>query len=269
MAAMSHRIRNENNNENEARSMQMAATHELKVLRHPDVAAMGAAAAEVVVAQLREAIEARGQARLMLAAAPSQLSSLRAIAASGLDMSPVTCFHMDDYLGLAPDAPQGFGNWLDKNFFAHVAGSPTFHRMRTTAEPQECADEYERLMGDEPFDVTMCGLGVNAHLAFNDPPADFNDTAGARVVVLEQASRQQQVDEGHFPTLNDVPERAVTVTIPRLLNAGTVVCSVPGAAKRQAVADTLSRAVDPMVPGTALKLHPRALLYVESESDPR
>lgn len=231
---------------------------------------MGQAAGREVVRRLREAIETKGSARLMLAAAPSQLDTLGTVIRSGLDFTNVVCFHMDDYIGLSTDAPQAFGNWLEKNFISQVSGTPTFHRIDATLPPEEAARAYAERMGEEPFDVTMCGLGVNAHIAFNDPPANFDDPDPARVVVLDQVSRQQQVDEGHFPMLDDVPTHAITVTIPRLLNAAHVVCSVPGAEKRQAVAATLAAdGLDPMVPGTALTRHPRAGLYLDAASDPR
>ena len=110
--------------------------------------------------------------------------------------------------------------------------------------------------------------GVNGHLAFNDPPADLTDPKPVRVVELDRVSRQQQVDEGHFPDRAAVPSRAVTVTIPRLLRAGTVICSVLGEAKRQAVADTLERPVDGAHPGTALRTHPDAHLYVDAAALP-
>ena len=172
---------------------------------------------------------------------------------------------MDDYIGLSTDAPQGFGNWLDRTFFTHVTGA-TFHRIDTTQDPDQAATRYAEVLGDEPFDVTLCGLGVNGHLAFNDPPADFHDQQKARVITLDEVSRQQQLDEGHFPDLASVPTNAITVTIPRLLNAGHLICSVIGAQKRQAVINTIDNDPDPELPGTALKLHPDAHLYVDREA---
>lgn len=241
----------------------------LAVHRYQARTAMGAAAAELAAATIRHAIDERGTARIMLAAAPSQSETLTALAAAdGIDFSRVVAFHMDDYIGLAPDAPQGFGNWLRTHFIASLPDTVTFHRIDTTGDPGVAAARYAEVMGIEPFDVTLCGLGVNGHLAFNDPPADFHDPLPARVVELDRVSRRQQVDEGHFPGYDDVPTHAVTVTIPRLLNAAVVVCSVPGAPKRRAVADTV--ALDPTGehPGTALKMHPQAHLFVDAESAP-
>lgn len=245
------------------------ALHPIAVHRHPDPTALGQAAGERAAALIAAAVAARGTARVMLAAAPSQSATLdRLAAAADIDFSCVVFFHMDDYIGLAPDAPQGFGNWLQSEFLSWLSSAPVFHRIDPALPAAQSADAYAASMGDEPFDVTLCGLGINGHLAFNDPPADFADPLSARPVLLDDVSRQQQVDEGHFPGFADVPEQAITVTIPRLLNARHVICSVPGAQKRQAVIDTLTREPDPLFPGTALHTHPDVHLYVDAGSDP-
>ncbi|QIK72598.1 hypothetical protein G7070_10385 [Propioniciclava coleopterorum] len=242
------------------------STHPLSYTVHPSLADLGAVTAEHAAQAINAAIAERGAARVMLAAAPSQAPTLTALAAQDIDFDKVTFFHMDDYLGLSEDAPQGFGNWLHTNFFDHVAGTPTFHRIDPTKPGEQAVAQYAAAMGDEPFDVTLCGLGVNAHLAFNDPPADFDEPAAVRLVELDVTSRQQQVDEGHFPSLDAVPAQALTVTIPRLLNAGLVVCSVLGEAKKNAVTQTLALDPTPDVPGTALKLHPNVELHVDEEA---
>ena len=173
---------------------------------------------------------------------------------------------MDDYLGLSPDAPQGFGNWLQRSFIQNLPSGTSFMRMNPQLEASEAARLYAQQIGAAPFDLTLCGLGVNAHLAFNEPGAHLNDPQSVRVIVLDNISRQQQVDEGHFANLEDVPTHALTVTIPRLLNAGHVICSVTGVAKRHAVQATLSQEPNSAVPGTALKLHPRVDLHIDKEA---
>ncbi|PWD51634.1 glucosamine-6-phosphate deaminase [Serinibacter arcticus] len=243
--------------------------HPLHVRTLPDAATLGEAAAAVAADRLRTAVSERGGARVMLAAAPSQAATLRALA-QGYDIAwdRVEAFHMDDYVGLAPDAPQGFGAWLQRHLLDAVPIG-RFHRIDVSAPPEEAAAAYRGAMGTAPFDVVLCGLGVNGHLAFNDPPADLADPLTARVVELDRTSRQQQVDEGHFPDLSAVPPQAVTVTIPRLLNARTLVVSVPTAAKRQAVRDTLEEPISGDHPGTALRTHPDAHLFLDPEADPR
>ncbi|MFC4555199.1 6-phosphogluconolactonase [Georgenia faecalis] len=247
----------------------MTEHYPLQVHAYRTKAELGRAAGAHAARHLREVIAQAGAARVMLAAAPSQDATLAALAeAEDIDFSRVTFFHMDDYVGLDPDAPQGFGNWLERNFISTLAQRPTFHRLDAAAEPEAAAAAYADLMGTEPFDLLLCGLGVNGHLAFNDPGADLADPRAVRVVEMDEVSRRQQHDEGHFPTLSAVPLRAMTVTIPRLLASDLVICSVPGAPKRAAVAATLDREPTSEVPGTALKLHPDAHLYLDEEANP-
>lgn len=245
------------------------AHHELVVSTFPDKEALGRAAGRQAADVLIDALTRKETVRLMFAAAPSQQTTLTALVAfPGIDWSRVECFHMDDYLGLPLDAPQGFGNWLNRVVFQAVTPRE-FHRINSVDDPLREAERYARVMGDEPFDLVLCGLGVNGHLAFNDPPADFADPQATRVIELDGVSRQQQVDEGHFPGLGDVPAHAITATIPRLLNADCIIASVPGSAKRAAVLDTLTQPVSGAHPGTALRLHANSYLYLDTESDPR
>jgi glucosamine-6-phosphate deaminase len=249
--------------------MSIEAEKSLTIVGEPTRAAMGRRAGTHAGQVLREALRGGGLARVMLAAAPSQSATLATLAElDGIDWARVELFHMDEYVGLPPDAPQGFATWLVTNFVRHVPGA-TFHRINPGDDPETEAARYEALLGTEPFDLVLLGLGVNGHLAFNDPPADFEDPRGARVVTLDATSRRQQVQEGHFATLEDVPTTAVTVTIPRLLNAATVIASVPGRAKRTAVAQARCEPIGPMHPGTALRTHPDATIYVDAEADPR
>jgi glucosamine-6-phosphate deaminase len=240
----------------------MTVEHAPRVSVHPDRQQLGQAAAAEAATRLRKAIADTGQARIMLAAAPSQTATLTALAgAPDIDWSKVVCFHMDEYVGLRPEAPQSFRNWLRRTFLEKVPQA-TFRPL----DPDD--DTYAELMGDEPFDLVLFGLGVNGHLAFNDPPADFAEPQATRLVALDETSRRQQVDEGNFPSLADVPTHAVTVTIPRLLNAHALIGSVPGAVKRQAVHDTLNRPIGPDHPGTALRTHPDVQLFLDTESNP-
>lgn len=244
-----------------------AALHSLTVHRHSGPVELGQAAGRHAADQLAALLAEQDSVRVMLGAAPSQEATLAALVADPrIDFSRVEAFHMDDYLGLDADAPQGFANWLVERVVRPTGGALRLHRMDTSLEPAEAAAAYAEVMGAEDFDLVLCGLGQNAHLAFNDPPADFDHPDAAAVVALDEVSRQQQVDEGHFPDLAAVPTHAVTVTIPRLLAARCLIASVPGRAKRRAVTATVRGELDPMVPGTALKLHPDAHLYVDEEA---
>ena len=248
--------------------MTTTPTHALDVTVLPSRAALGAAAAAAAAEHLSAAIADHGRATLMLAAAPSQEATLQALAAApGIDWSRVTAFHMDDYIGLDPEAPQGFGAWLLEHFVGGLPGL-TFHRMAVEGAPETDADRYAAQLPDGPFDLVLLGLGVNGHLAFNDPPARFDDPRDTRVVELDEVSRQQQVDEGHFGSLDEVPRTAITVTIPRLLRAHHIVGSVPGAEKRTAVQETLTADIGPDHPGTALRTHPAVALFLDTDSAP-
>jgi glucosamine-6-phosphate deaminase len=243
----------------------MTVEHAPRISTSPDREGLGRAAATAAAERLRKAIATTGRARVMLAAAPSQSATLAALAAEpDLDWSRVECFHMDEYVDLKPEAPQSFRNWLHRSFLDKVPQA-TFHPL----DPDNGPGAYADLMGDEPFDVVLFGLGVNGHLAFNDPPADFNDPEAAKRVALDETSRKQQVDEGNFPALTDVPTHAITVTIPRLLNAHALIGSVPGSVKRQAVHDTLTQPIDPNYPGTALRTHPDVQLFLDTDSNPK
>lgn len=249
--------------------MTTTTTYPVAVSSYPTREQMGLHAGRRAAAALRRTLADKGEARMMLAAAPSQEATLQALANEpGIDWARVTCFHMDDYIGLSQDAPQGFGNWLRQTFFAHVPEA-TFQSIDTTRAADEESERYGRIMGEKPFDVVLLGIGVNGHLAFNDPPANLDDPEPARVITLDPVSRQQQVDEGLFGRFEDVPDRAITVTIPRLLNAFEIIGSVAGKAKRNAVADTLSQPVSGQHPGTALRTHPNVALYLDAEADPR
>jgi glucosamine-6-phosphate deaminase len=136
------------------------------------------------------------------------------------------------------------------------------------ADPDAEAERYARLVSAAPIDIVLAGIGVNGHLAFNDPPADFTTTDVVQVVALDNPSRTQQVDEGLFATLDDVPTRAWTLTVPFLLSAREVFCMVSGPAKREAVRKTLTGVVDPAVPASALHTHPQARLYLDQEACP-
>lgn len=249
--------------------MPASAEKPITVVAEPTRAAMGQRAGAHAAQVLKDALRGAGRVSVMLAAAPSQSATLAALAAAeGIDWDRVDLFHMDEYVGLGPGAPQSFATWLDENFVRHVPGA-AFHRIDPGGDPEAEAARYRALLGTDPFALVLLGLGVNGHLAFNDPPADFADPQSVRIVRLDEISRRQQVDEGHFATMGDVPATALTVTIPRLLNAATVIGSVPGTAKRTAVAQTLHEPIGPMHPGTALRTHPDSTLYIDAEADPR
>lgn len=237
---------------------------QVRVLADPP--AVGRAAAADIAAALRSALDRQRQVRVVFAAAPSQEHTLRGLAAApGIEWDRVTAFHMDEYLGLAPDHDASFGAWLRAVLFDAVPlGS--VHLMRPGGDAARELERYVGLLSAAPIDVLCCGIGVNGHLAFNDPPADFADPKLVKLVELSVASRQQQVDDGCFARLADVPTTAMTMTIPALLSAAEVFSTVPGVRKRAAVRDALLGPVREDVPASALQLHPRCTVYLDAGS---
>ena len=241
----------------------------LTVVRHPDRRTLGAVAGRGVAAVVRRLLAAQPGVRMIFAAAPSQRETLAELArAEGIDWSRVTAFHMDEYLGLPADAPQRFGRFLEEHLFAAVRPGRV-HLIDGAADPADECRRYAALLAAAPIDVVCLGVGENGHIAFNDPPvADFHDPVPMKVVTLDDACRRQQVNDGCFPALADVPTRALSLTIPSLMAGRHLCCAVPGPTKRAAVARLLSGAVGTDCPATILRTHADCTLHVDAESLP-
>lgn len=250
------------------KSLQVGA---LAVEVHPDRAAMGDAAAHAVADGLRSALSRRGGARVIFAAAPSQLEMLTSLARErGIDWSRVTAFHMDEYLGIAKNHPASFRLFMER----HVAiplGPGAFHYIRGDAdEPLDECDRYTGLLREAPIDVCCLGIGENGHVAFNDPPvARFDDPRSVKLVALDEECRNQQVAEGHFAGLEWVPRYAFTLTVPTLCRADRMVCVVPGPRKAEAVRRALHGPVATSCPASILRAQPHCRLFLDSESGAR
>jgi glucosamine-6-phosphate deaminase len=239
----------------------------LNVRRFLDRDQMGKAAASDVAAELRSRLANQPAVRMVFAAAPSQQELLDALVGEpDIDWSRVTAFHMDDYVGLPADAPQRFANWLRDALFDRLPFGAV-HLIDADAEPEKAASDYAALLAERPIDLVCLGIGVNGHIAFNDPPvADFDDPLAVKVVELDEVCRQQQVDDGCFPSFAAVPTEAITLTVPRLLAADRMFCVVPGPAKAPAVRRTIHDEISTACPATALRTHPACVLYLDAES---
>ena len=247
----------------------------LAVEIHTDRPTMGRAAARAVAAHLHGVIARQGEVRVIFACAPSQNEFLAALvdpAKCGLavDWSRVTAFHMDDYVGLSADHPQSFRNYLRQHFLRHVA-IPRFHPL--PAEEKDAtavAARYTALLREKPIDLICMGIGENGHIAFNDPPvADFEDPHLVKVVELDLACRQQQVNDGCFPSLAEVPLHAFTLTVPVFRQARRLSIHVPGSRKAAAVRATIEGPIVKACPASILRLHPEATLYVDQAAASR
>lgn len=227
---------------------------------------MGMRAAADVAIELRRRLATQDGVRMIFAAAPSQAEMLAClIEADGIDWSRVTAFHMDEYIGLDAAAPQRFALWLKRTIFDRLPFKAV-HLLEPGEDPEGAANDYAERLSEAPIDIVCLGIGANGHLAFNDPPADFQDRTDVRLVELDLACRQQQVDDDCFAALADVPTMALTLTIPRLLRADRLFCVVPGAIKRDAVARAFNGPIDGGCPATALRLHANCQLYLDPES---
>jgi glucosamine-6-phosphate deaminase len=239
----------------------------LRVSVYPDRQALGAAAAAEAAAVLREAIAVREEARVILASANSQLDFLHALPDEALDWERVRAFHMDEYLGLPVAHPAGFATFLQRELFDRVqAGEFCPIEGRPQSVVAECA-RYEALLRRHPADLCCLGIGENGHVAFNEPHiADFEDPVLVKTVRLDERSRQQQVGEGHYPSLAEVPTHAITLTVPALMAAKHLVCIVPESRKAEAVRRTLTGPIEHDCPATALRRHANAHLLLDQDS---
>jgi glucosamine-6-phosphate deaminase len=240
----------------------------LHVEVYPDEAALGQAAALRARQILKDAVELQGSANLILATGNSQLSFLRALrSVPDIPWSKITVFHMDEYLGIDARHPASFRRYIRENIVEHVRPAHFFPIEGDNAVPEEECHRYEKLLKENPVDLCCMGIGENGHLAFNDPPyADFNDDAWVKVVALDQVSRQQQVGEGHFKTLADVPTHAITLTIPALLAARELLVIAPERRKAQAVYTALTGPISEACPASILRQAPHARLYLDKSS---
>lgn len=229
---------------------------------------MGQAAAFDARDIITQAIAARGEANIILATGNSQLTFLEALRQlPGIDWLRVSVFHMDEYLGLDPHHPASFPLFLQRHFLDFVTVKAFYPVSGQQGHEEAICREYESLLRTHPADMVALGWGENGHIAFNDPPyALFNDPVWVKVVELAEASRRQQVGEGHFSSLAEVPTHAITLTIPALLAPKQVLCIVPEARKAEAVRACLTEPISEAHPGSILRQVPHARLYLDGES---
>lgn len=240
----------------------------LRVQAYDSRAEMGQRAAEDVAAACRGVLAAKNACNMIFAAAPSQNEMLAALVkAPDIDWRRVQAFHMDEYLGLRADAPQRFGQYLQEHIFGLLPFGAVHLIRGDTETPEAECERYASLLRMNPVDIVCLGIGENGHLAFNDPPvADFSDPRRVKVVELDRACRVQQVNDGCFAALQDVPTHAITLTIPALLKAASLFCVVPGSTKANAVAQALEGPVSEQCPASILRTHPGARLYLDADS---
>jgi glucosamine-6-phosphate deaminase len=239
-------------------------TVNIQVLRGREEA--GRAAAASAAAHLRECLRRGDTARVVAATGASQFAFLAALAtAPGIDWARVTMFHLDEYLGLPADHPASFRRYLRERFIDKVHPG-TVVLLDGEGDPEAECRRAGALIAAAPIDLAFVGIGENGHLAFNDPPADFETDDPFIVVSLDEACRRQQLGEGWFARLEDVPTRAISMSIRQILRARTILCIVPERRKAETVRACLEEEISPLRPASVLRTHPDVELYLDEES---
>lgn len=228
---------------------------------------MGDNAGREIAETMRKLLAEREEIHMIFAAAPSQNETLAALAAEpDIDWTRVNAYHMDEYVGLSGDSPQSFSTYLREHIFGLVPFK-SVNCINGAADAEEECKRYGKLLADHPVDIVCLGIGENGHIAFNDPwVADFDDPVKVKVVPLDEVCRNQQVHDGCFPTIDDVPKYALTLTIPALTCAAHMFCSVPAATKRDAVRRTVTEEITIDCPASIMRKHPHAVLYCDPDS---
>ena len=240
----------------------------LKVNIYKQRTAMGTAVGKVVANRLKDLLQQQKTVTMIFAAAPSQNEFLATLASEpGIDWKRVIALHMDEYIGLPESSPQCFRKYLEDHIINLVnPGEVHFLNGDAPSIADEC-QRYGNLLVEHPVDIVCCGIGENGHLAFNDPPvADFLDQKIVKVVELEEKCKQQQVNDGCFSSVAQVPMQAMTLTIPALLSGRYIYCIVPGTAKAEAVRTSLYGPVSTTCPASILRRHFRTTLYLDQDS---
>lgn len=239
----------------------------LEIKLHSSEQEAGEAAAQFVEGKIKEAIDFKGFANVILATGTSQFSLIEALKKKSIAWDKVRVFHLDEYKNLSDTHPASFRKYL-KERILNIVQPAHVHLIDGDAEDLNAMiNDYEDLLKKYPVDIACIGIGENGHIAFNDPPvADFNDTKLVKVVELDEACRKQQFGEGWFPTLEDVPQYAVTLTIPAIMQCKAISCLVPGKRKAQAVADAIHGPVSTACPASILRQHSQTQLFLDAEA---
>ena len=226
---------------------------------------MGKEAAHIGADKIRGTINSKGSASIILATGASQFEMLEHLVKEDIDWSKVTCFHLDEYIDLPKTHPASFRKYL-KEKFADKVNVKQFHFINGEKTPEGECLRLGEIISNHKIDVAFIGIGENAHLAFNDPPADFETNKPYIVVKLDEKCRMQQLGEGWFPNLESVPQKAISMSIRQILKSKTIICTVPDKRKADAVNKTINEEISPQIPATILKSHSDTFLFLDKES---
>ena len=226
---------------------------------------LGEASAEHAAKKINEAIAKKGKARILLSTGASQFPFFVEFVKQDIDWSKVEMFHLDEYVGITDAHPASFKRYLTDRFVS-VVNPGKAHLIDGSKAPADTIAELTALLNESPVDVGLIGIGENAHIAFNDPPADFDDERAYKVVTLDERCLQQQVGEGWFASVEETYKQAISMTCKQIMKCETIISVVPYAVKAEAVYKTLTCELSPMVPATLLKQHGDFSLYVDADS---
>lgn len=237
----------------------------MKVIVSRDKDELGRKAAVKGAQLIREAINKNNEANIIVATGASQFEMLNELVKEDIDWSKVTAFHLDEYIGISDTHPASFRKYL-KDRFVDIVSLNDFHYVNGNIDPSEECERLGRIIEKHPIDVAFVGIGENGHLAFNDPPADFDTEKAYLSVILDKECRLQQMGEGWFPTLSDVPVKAISMSIKQIMKSKAIICSVPDARKAKAVKNTLGKSISNLIPATIMQSHQSAWLYLDKGS---
>ena len=239
----------------------------LKVKTFENKEEMGQAAAVAVAEKLNVAISEKGFSNLILATGASQFQFLEHLQQQAIDWKKITVFHLDEYKGMPVTHPASFRKYLKERILDKVQPKQVYYLNGDAPDAEAEVLRYENLLKEHPIDIACIGIGENGHIAFNDPPvADFNDPKLVKVVELDESCRKQQLGEGWFPTFDDVPTHALTLTIPAIMGCKAICCVVPDERKAEAVYNTLNDEISTKCPATILRIHLDTILYLDEGS---
>ncbi len=238
----------------------------MQIVVFPDKLQLAKAAAKDAVAALRLAIEKQGRARIIAATGASQFEFLEELTrASDIDWQRVEMFHLDEYIGISATHPASFRKYLRERLIDKV-GLRQYHLLDGGVDVSVVIAQTTAEIQKAPIDIAFVGVGENGHLAFNDPPADFENDAAYIVVELDEACRRQQLGEGWFKSLEEVPRRAISMTVRQILKAKQILCIVPNARKASAVAKCFQGEISPNAPASILRTHSNTTIYLDKNS---
>ncbi|RFS17378.1 glucosamine-6-phosphate deaminase [Emticicia sp. C21] len=227
----------------------------------------GEKAGKSAAAKIKKTIAENGQANIILATGSSQFETLsNLLKDTSIDWSKVNMFHLDEYIGLSETHQASFRKYLRERFITQVPALMSYTLINGEGDIEDELTRLSEKISQHPIDVALVGIGENGHLAFNDPPADFETNQAYIVVDLDQACRQQQLGEGWFDSLAEVPQKAISMSIRQIMLSKSIVCSVPDLRKAEAVRNTLKQEVSPMFPASILQNHPDCELYLDADS---